>query len=71
MDFGELLPITQTCEFSGGSTVTTVFPLSLAGVNFNYEGVVVGDAVAGGGTKTISEGLAQTTEHYEWSFIGK
>jgi hypothetical protein len=71
VDFGDLLPVTQTCEFSDGSTVTTVFPLPLADVTFNYQGVVVGNTVAGGGTKTVSEGLAKTTSHYEWSFIGK
>jgi len=70
VDVGDLLPVTQTCVFASGGSATTTLALPIAGVNFNYEGGVVGDTIAGGGTKTESTSGVTQTLHYEWSFAG-
>ena len=71
VDFGALLPVEQHCEFYSGGSADNVIVLPLATAMLNYEGVVVSDTIAGGGTKTTSEGPLSITQHFEWSFIGK
>jgi hypothetical protein len=70
IDPGSLITVTQTCNFSDGSSVTTIINVPAAGANFNYEGVVVGDTIQGGGVQTTEQTGFTQSNAYDWSFVG-
>lgn len=62
------VPTTGQCQ--ADDLVTPFNPtVPSALVDFNYEGVVAGDAIRGGGVKTIIDGPVTTTWTYSWNFI--
>jgi hypothetical protein len=62
------VPTTGECVGSDGNKFPFNPTVTSPSVDFHYESVVVGDTIAGKGTKTTSGGGLTTTISYSWNF---